>query len=199
MTLIDLLRHGETELPGRLLGRTDAPLSRDGWQQFATQTTGRTFDAIVSSPRQRAWLAAEHLAKSRNLPLRVDDDWAELDFGDWDGLTPEELQSDTATAQALAALYASADAPPPPRGEAWSQLQVRVGRALDRLIAAPESGTTLVVTHAGPIRAAIALSAAIPFSALWALRINPGTRITLQVGHDAGTGRWGEIVEVVQP
>ncbi len=199
MMLPDLVRHGETELPGRLHGRTDPPLSPHGWQQFARQTAGRTFDAVVASPRRRALLLAEHLARARGLPLRVDEDWAELDFGDWDGRAPEELQSDAATAAALAALYASAEAPPPPGGETWSALQARVGRALDRLIAAPESAGTLVVTHAGPIRAAITLAAAIPFASLWALRIDPGTRVTLQVGRDADAGRWGEIVEVVQP
>lgn len=199
MMLIDLLRHGETELPGRLIGRTDPPLSAAGWHQFDKQTTGRAFEAIVASPRQRARLPAEHLAKSRNLPLRIDDDWGELDFGDWDGRTHEELQADTATAEALAALYAGPDAPPPPLGESWSALHARVGRALDRLLAEPASGSALVVTHAGPIRAAIALTAAIPFAALWALRIKPGTRLTLQVGHHADAGRWGEIVEVVQP
>src|SRR5690242_11727484 len=101
MTLVHLLRHGETELPGRLIGRTDPTLSAEGWQQFAKQTTGRAFDALVTSPRQRARLPAEHLASARNLPLRIDDDWAELDFGDWDGCTPEELQADAATAAAL--------------------------------------------------------------------------------------------------
>ena len=33
MMLIDLLRHGETETPGRLLGRTDPALSEAGWRQ----------------------------------------------------------------------------------------------------------------------------------------------------------------------
>ena len=41
MTLIDFIRHGETRSPGRLLGRTDAPLSEMGWQQFQRQTDGR--------------------------------------------------------------------------------------------------------------------------------------------------------------
>jgi alpha-ribazole phosphatase len=153
----------------------------------------------VSSPRLRTRLPAEQLAKARNLPLRVDADWAELDFGQWDGKTPEELKADPATAHALAALYASVNAPPPPGGETWSALQARVGRALDRVIDEPGAANTLVVTHAGPMRAAIALAAAIPFASLWALRIDPGTRVTLLVERDADAGRWGEIVEVVQP
>ena len=57
----------------------------------------------------------------------------------------------------------------------------------------------LVITHAGPMRAALALACGIPFANLWAFKIDPGTRITLRAGRDPGAGLWGEIVEVVQP
>ncbi|MEI9899900.1 MAG: histidine phosphatase family protein [Hyphomicrobium sp.] len=109
--LIDLLRHGETEMAGRLLGRTDAPLAQAGWQQFERQTAGRIFDAIVASPLQRARLPAEALAASRGLPLRIDEDWAELDLGVWDGRVLAELQADATTAEALAAIYRSGESP----------------------------------------------------------------------------------------
>ena len=58
----------------------------------------------------------------------------------------------------------------------------------------------LVVTHAGPMRAALALACGLPFANLWAFKIDPGTRITLR-GRPRSTGGslWGEIVEVVQP
>ena len=79
------MRHGETETPGRLLGRTDPALSDKGWAQFARQTDGRQWSAIVTSPRLRTRAAAERLAGGSGSPLRVDDDWAEVDFGDWDG------------------------------------------------------------------------------------------------------------------
>jgi hypothetical protein len=49
------------------------------------------------------------------------------------------------------------------------------------------------------MRAAIALSCAIPFANLWAFCIKPGTRITLRAGRDKTSGLWGEIVEVAQP
>ena len=54
MMLIDLLRHGETETPGRLLGRTDPALSEAGWRQVERQTTNRNWDLIIASPRLRA-------------------------------------------------------------------------------------------------------------------------------------------------
>ena len=199
MMRIDLLRHGETETPGRLLGRTDPALSEKGWAQFARQTDGRQWGAIVTSPRLRARAAAERLAGASETPLRVDDDWAEVDFGAWDGRTLDELRADAATADSLAALYSSPDAPSAPRGESWKTLTARVSRAIDRLLAGTADDGVLVVTHAGPMRAALALACGMPFACLWAFKIDPGTRISLHAGRDETSGLWGEIVEVAQP
>jgi alpha-ribazole phosphatase len=199
MTLIDMIRHGETETPGRLLGRSDPEMSEAGWGQFERQTAERAWDAIVTSPRRRTHMPATRLASARGLKLRVDDDWAELDFGAWDGLLLAELHADSTVADAIAAFYRCADTAGPPGGESWSGLQTRVARALDRLVASTDGATVLVVTHAGPMRAALAMACAIPFANLWTFRIEPGTRITLHAGRDAKAGLWGEVVEVVQP
>lgn len=199
MTLIDFIRHGETETPGRLLGRTDAPLSEAGWKQFERQTAGRNWATIITSPLCRARGPAERLAGARSLEVRIDDDWAELDFGIWDGRLIEELQDDPVAAQRLDGLYASPEAAAAPGGESWRALQARVARALDRLIGKVGPATALVVTHAGPMRAAIALACGIPFASLWALKIDPGTRVTMRAGRDLAGNMWGEIVEIVQP
>jgi alpha-ribazole phosphatase len=199
MTRINLLRHGETETPGRLLGRTDPSLSDKGWAQFARQTDGRQWGAIVTSPRLRTCAAAERLAGGTGMPLRIDNDWVEVDFGDWDGRTLDKLRADATTADALAALYSSPDAPGAPGGESWNTLTARVSRAIDRLLAGPADDGVLVVTHGGPMRAALALACGIPFASLWAFKIEPGTRISLHAGHDANSVLWGEIVEVAQP
>jgi alpha-ribazole phosphatase len=199
MMRIDLLRHGETETPGRLLGRTDPALSDKGWAQFARQTDGRQWGAIVASPRLRTRAAAERLAGRSGMPLRIDHEWAEVDFGDWDGRTLDELRADATTATALAALYGSPDAPGAPGGESWNALTARVSRAIDRLLAETADNGVLVVSHAGPMRAALALACGIPFASLWAFKIDPGTRISLHAGREANSGLWGEIVEVTQP
>jgi len=199
MTLIDFIRHGETETPGRLLGRTDSPLSAAGRQQFERQTAGRTWAAIVASPLCRAREPAERLAQAHGLSARVDEDWAELDFGIWDGRLIEVLQADPVASRQLDGLYASSEAAAVPGGESWAALQARVARALECLIDEAAPATMLVVTHAGPMRAAIALACGIPFASLWAIKIDPGTRVTLRAGRDVAGNVWGEIVEIVQP
>lgn len=197
--LVDLLRHGETELAGRLLGRTDAALEQAGWRAFERQTERRAFDGIVASPLQRARLPAAALAAARGLPLKIDADWAELDFGDWDGRALADLNAGADTATALQAMYRSDDCAGAPGGENWGALRVRVERAIDHLFAFGADSRVLVSTHAGPMRAALATACGMPLSNLWALHIGLGTRITLRLGRDAGAGLWGEIIEIVQP
>jgi alpha-ribazole phosphatase len=197
--LVDLLRHGETNMSGRLLGRTDAMPSDLGWQQFERQTERQLFDAIITSPRKRARLPAEALAQVRDVPVKVDEDWAEMDFGTWDGREVSELQADAATKAAVMEMYRSAESPGAPGGEDWQRLAARVGQAIDRLFAFEAGSRLLVSTHAGPIRAALAVACGIPFAALWAIRIDLGTRVTLRLGKDADGVTWGEIIEVVQP
>lgn len=126
---------------------------------------------IVSSDLRRARASAEVLALARGLPLTVDPRWRELDFGDWDGRAPDDLpQAD------LVRFWNDPDACPPPGGERWSALCHRVGqaiRALDR--------AALVVTHAGAMRAAIAVLTGLDHRAVWALDLPYGAMLSFKV------------------
>jgi alpha-ribazole phosphatase len=197
--LIDLLRHGTTGREGYLDGRTDHVLSAEGWVQFGSQTEHRSWPSIVSSPLLRARAAAEALARARNLAPRIDDDWAELDFGIWDGRPRSELEAEPAMHATLAAFYRDPSANPPPGGESWASLETRIARALSRLADPASPGPALVVTHAGPMRAALCQVCGLSFDSLWALRIGFGTRIRLNFEVAADTQVWGEIVEISQP
>jgi alpha-ribazole phosphatase len=196
---IDLLRHGTTGRNGHLDGRTDPPLSEAGWQQFARQTRDGDWPLVVTSPLVRARLAAEDYACRTGSVLRVDADWSELDFGEWDGRTRSEIAAEPGHVDLLDAFYVDPAAFSAPRGEQWIGLQQRVSRALDRLLAAPEAAPVLVVTHGGAIRAALAQLLGWPLQSLWSLRIDPATRIRLEAGRSADGARWGEIVEIIQP
>jgi alpha-ribazole phosphatase len=202
--LIDLIRHGATEPPGLLLGRSDPPLSDTGRAQFQAQTEGRDWSAIVTSPLRRTREAADALAQDRGLALIVEPNWGEMDFGAWDGQTIASLRQDAAIAAKLDRFYEDENAEPPPGGESWSALRARVGDGLDALLdlaSGPAAGipSALVVTHGGPIRAALALTCGLPFAHLWTLRIAYGTRLTLNFDRDDDGRMWGELIEIVQP
>jgi alpha-ribazole phosphatase len=197
MTIVDLIRHGETERPDVLAGRTDLALSEAGWRQFERQTANGAWDAIVSSPLKRARDAAERLSHGRGFALDIDPDWQEIDFGDWDGRAITELSGDPDTAQRMAEIKRDPTLLAAPGGETFEQVKVRVASALDRLVARP--GPVLVVAHAGSIRMALALACNMPVAALWAIRIGYGSLVRLNIGRHEEHGLWGEIVEVRQP
>jgi alpha-ribazole phosphatase len=197
MTIVDLLRHGETERPDVLAGRTDLALSEEGWLQFERQTAEREWDAVVSSPLKRARDAAERLSNAQGFALDIDPDWQEIDLGDWDGRAFAELRGDPATAQCLAEAMRDPTLLAAPNGETFDQVKARVASALGRLVERP--GPVLVVAHAGSIRTAISLACNIPTAALWAVRIDYGTLVRLNIGRHESHGLWGEIIEVRQP
>ncbi len=96
MTDLLLVRHGEStwNAAGRWQGRADAPLSELGRQQakMAAATLG-TFDAIVSSPLERArdtaLVIAEELGQG---PVLIEDRLIERDAGEWSGMTKPEIE-----------------------------------------------------------------------------------------------------------
>lgn len=197
MPVIDFLRHGATEHPDHLAGRTDVALSEEGWRQFERQTSKGVWATVIASPLRRARDAAERLGKERGIGVEIDPDWCEIDLGDWDGKPLKELRADSATAALLAKFYLDPTTAEPPNGESFAALSARVARALGRL--ADIERDTLVVAHAGSIRTALSLATSIPMSALWAIRIEPATRVRVGIGRHPQHGVWGEIIEVEQP
>jgi alpha-ribazole phosphatase/probable phosphoglycerate mutase len=95
MLNIYLLRHGETAWNAdgnRYCGRTDLPLTEKGVAQAASvrsQLQHISFDAIYSSPLQRAVRTAE--IAGGNKKVITDNRLIEVDFGSWEGKTKEEF------------------------------------------------------------------------------------------------------------
>jgi len=95
---IILVRHGATDwnLQGRCQGSSDRNLSEVGIRQ-AEQIAGRLsnegVDAVYSSGLQRARQTAERISHPHNLPVLIDDAVRELDHGELEGLTFNEIKS----------------------------------------------------------------------------------------------------------
>lgn len=179
---LHLMRHGAPEVPHLMLGRTDAAPNAEGLAACRARAQGLAVEAIVSSDLARAHEPARRIAGERGLPLAVDPRWRELDFGDWDGLRPDAIDP-----AALGQFWSDADAHPPPGGERWSALVHRVAAAIADLPPRP----TLIVTHGGAMRAALAHlcgftqgmtgSFSLPYAALLSLRVWPGDPATVQI------------------
>ena len=96
MTEIILVRHGETAWNANEVfrGQLDVELNETGQKQaelLAEFLSGLKLDTIYSSPLVRARKTAEPLAHRQQLEIQVSDGLIDLDFGAWQGLTPEEV------------------------------------------------------------------------------------------------------------
>lgn len=179
--VLHLLRHGATAAEGQLIGRTDAVPLAAGVAACAARATGLEIARLVCSDRARSRAAATHIAALHGLSFREDPRWRECDFGAWDGLAFDAIDS-----AALAAFQTDPANHPPPGGESWPALVARVTAAIEEMDA-----PTLVVTHGGAMRAALAglcgfafprlWNIALPHAALLSLRVWPGTPYTAQI------------------
>ena len=95
MTTLLLVRHGETDwnAEGRLQGHTDRPLTDYGRrqaQQLAEELEREEIDAIYSSDLARARETAQIVGERLALPVELDPELREKDWGTWEGLTAVE-------------------------------------------------------------------------------------------------------------
>lgn len=96
MTEVYLVRHGETEWSraGRHTSTTDLPLTDAGCQQatdLGTTVRPAAFDLILSSPRVRALQTADAAGFTGDAAPVIDADLAEWDYGDYEGLTSDQI------------------------------------------------------------------------------------------------------------
>jgi len=170
--IIHLLRHGAPERPGLLMGRTDGAPTPGGIAGCVRQAESLEFSAIVSSDLRRCALAASAIGGRKGLPVTIDPRWRELDFGDWEGLPVSSVD-----AGLLAGFWDEPDCNPPPNGERWSALVARIAAAGSALAQSP----SLIVTHAGAMRALLAHLCGFDHRQAWAFDIPYGALLSLKV------------------
>lgn len=115
----------------------------------AAMATLPAFERIVSSPLRRARQLAERIAKRRQLVLSVDPRISEMDFAAWEGRPWSAIPR--AELDAWAADFLDAR---PHGGESVRMLRHRCREAVEDY--AGRAGDTLVVCHAGVVRAVFA-------------------------------------------
>lgn len=185
--IVDLLRHGETELGGGLRGSIDDALTEAGWAQMhaavADAATGAaSWTRIVSSPLQRCARFAQVLAERLQLPLSLDADVQELHFGDWEGRSAAQImQTD---ADGLGAFWNNPYTFTPPNGEPVAAFAERVGAALQRLQQRHDGERVLLVCHGGVIRLLLARARGLPREQLLQVSVAHGALHSVQVAVD---------------
>ena len=193
---LHLVRHGQTDRNDCLIGRTDAALTIDGIAQVNAVLQNLDYRHVVTSSLQRCQPMALAAAERHGVACRIDDDWVEMDFGDWDGLPVRDIRA--RYAEPFRAFYTDPDRHPPPGGESWRDVCRRVDRALRTTLGETDHAPVLIMTHGGAMRAALSVACGYAFDQLWAFRLAHGTRLTLEIGVGPERALWGEIIALSQ-
>jgi broad specificity phosphatase PhoE len=156
-TRITLIRHGESiwNTNKRWQGQAVVALSDEGRRQAALLAEhlcplAAEIAAITSSDSLRARETAALIASRLNKPLTLDARLREIDMGQWQGLTGEEVEA--WDAERLAAVRADPYNVPRPNGESYNQVADRALGALLDIVSLYPDQHVLAVTHGGTIR-----------------------------------------------
>jgi probable phosphomutase (TIGR03848 family) len=157
-TLVLLVRHGQTPTTGSTLpGRARGLHLSDVGQTQAVAAAERIaalkqVAAVYASPLERTRETAKPIAAARDLKVQIDRGLLECDFGDWTGSKLKDLMKlpEWQTVQRYPSGFRF------PNGESFAEMQTRMVGAIDGLVARHPGETIVVVSHADPIKAALA-------------------------------------------
>jgi len=150
-TCVILVRHGQTEWNRveRFRGRADVPLNATGLAQ--AEATGRRVAAewrpvaVYSSPLLRAVRTAEAIARHFNLAVQTYSGLADIDYGQWQGLTPDEARQ--RWPEQVDNWYRHPDRAIIPGGENLAELRSRAMGAVNELVCRHPGETIVLVGH----------------------------------------------------
>ncbi len=154
MLSLYLLRHGETEFSreDRFCGRIDPPLTSAGREmaaRFASAYGALDWRAIITSTRVRAIESATPLALRTGLVVEADARLDEMFYGDWQGLSKQEI---AARDGEYFARWQRDPSIGPPSGESPHDVSARAHAAIHDLLARRLEGPVLVVSHKALLR-----------------------------------------------
>ena len=178
--MILLVRHAMVDACGSFLaGRTrGVHLNEEGRQQatgLGHRLGGIDLAAIYTSPLERARETAAALARN-NIPVSVTDDLNEVDFGEWTGLSFDELNR----RPDWIAFNRSRSAAAIPGGEWMVEVQARACRALTRIHQVHPHDHIAIISHGDVLRALIAKLIEAPLDRIDQFTIDPASVSVLQ-------------------
>jgi broad specificity phosphatase PhoE len=159
MLRIYIIRHAQTNANIRFecVGRKDIPLNEAGHiqsKELAERLSDVTADKIYISPLIRTKETIDYyLTEHKGIPVQTAPELIERDFGDWEGLTFDEIEAQNKEAfdqwQSDQINFVI------PGGECSARVQERINSFFDRITKENENKTIFVVTHLGTARHSI--------------------------------------------
>lgn len=176
-SVVLLVRHGLTpttgiKLPGRAPG---LHLSDEGRRQAeaAAERIGKVakIAAVYCSPITRARETAQPIGRAVKRALRIERDLADLDIGEWTGMSLKQAarRPEWETVQRNPSSFRF------PGGESFPEMQTRMTSALGRIVARHPGQIVVAVSHADPIKAAVAQALGTPLDLFQRIMIAPSS------------------------
>ena len=206
-TRVVLVRHGVTAQTGPLLSgrKPGIPLSDEGVAQAeatAQRLAKLTISTVYASPIERTTQTAQCIAARLDLPVLPLDGVIEADYGDWTG----GKIADLAKTEEWKVVQVAPSRARFPGGESIREMQSRMVGAIDALVEAHKNETIVVVSHADPIKSAIAHYTGMHLDLFQRVYVSPAS-VTVLEFHPFGvllvkcndTGGLDELVPAADP
>lgn len=190
--IIDLLRHGEVEGGACFRGHTDEPLSKEGWQQMTLALKQYEPENIFSSPLKRCAEFAQDWSEQYNIVVNKTAEFKEINFGDWDGLTAEQIQK--THQQELNSFWTNPVENTPPNGESLIDFQKRIVSAWNNLINEKKNKNILLITHGGVIKMIISHVLSIPLDKLLSIETPLASMTRIRISFDDNNKQYASLV-----
>jgi len=201
-TTLILLRHGVTEHTTAKrfsggLGGDNPGLSDEGREQVAEAARwlgelGDKLALVVASPVRRTRESADIAAAELGLEVVEEGGFAEMEFGDWDGMTFGEVAASDRERfdRWLGELTVA-----PPGGESFREVEDRVLAGLRRVLSSYAGKTVLVVSHVTPIKTLVAHAMGAGLASVFAMELSPASVSVISFYPDgrAELGRRGSL------
>ena len=194
-TTLILLRHGVTPHTAEKrfsggLASANPPLSDDGRAQIRAAAQWllpikERIAGIVASPVRRTRESADIAAGVLGIEVAEEHGFAEMEFGDWDGLTFAEVGE--RFPGELERWLGSLDEAPR-GGESFRTVQQRVHAGLDRLLDRFHGQTVLVVSHVTPIKTLVARALESELDAVYRMELAPASVSVITFYDDGNDG-----------
>lgn len=170
MTQILLIRHGQTEWnrEERFRGRARLDLNQTGLRQaqaLAERVASLHPNSLYSSPLKRAWRTAEIISKRLDLTPLPAEGLTDIDYGDWEGLSPGEAEAKYPELYAL--WRQSPQKVTFPGGESLAAVEKRAATLLENLVKQHPEQTIGLVSHKVVCQVLICHNLGLDLSHLW--------------------------------
>jgi probable phosphoglycerate mutase len=182
-TRLVLVRHAVTAQTGPLLsGRTPGiDLSEKGREQakrLGERLAGLPIDVVYASPIERTSQTAAAIAAHHGLEVQPLEGVLEADYGTWTGGTISEL--------AKTDLWKTVQRAPSrarfPGGESLAEMQARMVGTLEEVVARHRGELIVVVSHADPIKAALAHYTGVHLDLFQRIVVSPASVTVFELG-----------------